>query len=115
MKQSLRQKRVSSLIKSELSRFLLDIPQEDAATLISITNVDMSSDLKTAYITLSVFGDASKEKILDAVNEKKGYFRKSIASTIKLKYNPQLIFSLDPTSEYEKRIDDLIDRIKKNE
>ncbi len=103
------------MIKSELSRLLLDLPKEDVSTLISIMNVDMSSDLKTAYITLSVYGDQSKEKILDAVNERAGYLRKSIASTIKLKYNPLLIFSLDPTPEYEKRIDDLISKIKKNE
>jgi ribosome-binding factor A len=115
MKQSRRQKRVSSLIKSEISRLLFELPQEDASTLISIMNVDMSSDLKTAYITLSVYGNQSKEKILDAVNERAGYLRKSIASTIKLKYNPLLIFSLDPTAEYEKRIDNLIDRIKENE
>jgi ribosome-binding factor A len=115
MKQSRRQKRVSSLIKNELSRLLIDLPLDNSSTLISITNIDMSPDLKNAYITLSVFGDQPKEKVLEKVNDKKGYLRKSIASAIKLKYNPLLIFSLDPAPEYEKRIDDLIDKIKKNE
>jgi ribosome-binding factor A len=73
----------------------------------------MSADLKTAYVDLSILGSASKEEIFDLINKRKSYLRKIIASKIKLKYNPMLIFSLDESCNYEKRIDDLLKKIEK--
>jgi len=75
----------------------------------------MSPDLKTAHIYLSIFGGEQKETILGLLDKKKGYLRKSIASKVKLKYNPLLIFSLDQSPEYEAKIDKLLENIKKNE
>ena len=110
-----RQKRVGSLIKEEVSRLLLEGIQDSSSYLITVTRVEMSSDLKTAYIYLSVFGSEKKETILELLEARKGHLRKSIASKVKLKYNPMLIFSLDPSTEYEERIDSAIKKIKKNE
>ena len=75
----------------------------------------MTSDLKTAHVYLSTFGCQEKEKILDLLHRKTGYLRKSIASKVKLKYNPMLFFSYDPGPDYETKIDKLIEYIKKNE
>lgn len=75
----------------------------------------MSKDLKTAYIFISLFGCREKEKILDLIEKRKGFLRKSIASKTKLKYNPLLNFSLDEMPEYEKRIDKIIKNMRKNE
>jgi len=110
-----RQKRVASLIKEELSRLLIEEIQDSSSGLITVTRVEMSPDLKTAYIYLSIFGGEQQETILELLNKKKGYLRKSIASKVKLKYNPMLIFSFDPNPEYEEKIDRLIENIKKNE
>jgi len=75
----------------------------------------MSKDLKTARILLSIFPDREKEAILELINKRTGYLRKTIASKTKLKYNPLLIFSLDPSPDYEQRIDKLISNIKNGE
>ena len=75
----------------------------------------MSSDLRSAYIYLSIFGSEKKETVLELLEARKGHLRKSIASKVKLKYNPMLIFSLDPSTEYEERIESAIKKIKKNE
>lgn len=115
MSDSRRQKRVSSLIKEELSRLLIELIQDSSSGLITITRLEMSKDLKTAYIFISLFGCREKEKILDLIEKRKGFLRKSIASKTKLKYNPLLNFSLDETPEYEKRIDKIIKNMRKNE
>jgi len=115
MSNSRRQKRVSSLIKEELSRLLIELIQDSSSGLITITRLEMSKDLKTAYIFISLFGCREKEKILDLIEKRKGFLRKSIASKTKLKYNPLLNFSLDETPEYEKRIDKIIKNMRKNE
>jgi len=75
----------------------------------------MSKDLKTARILLSIFPDREKEAILELINKRTVYLRKTIASKTKLKYNPLLIFSLDPSPDYEQRIDKLISNIKNDE
>jgi ribosome-binding factor A len=110
-----RQKRVASLIKEELSHLLIEGIQDSSSGLITITRVEMSPDLKTAHIYLSLFGGEQNEAIIELLDEKKGYLRKSIASKVKLKYNPLLIFSFDPNPDYEAKIDKLIENIRKDE
>jgi ribosome-binding factor A len=110
-----RQKRVASLIKEELSRLLVEEIQDSSSGLITITRVEMGPDLKTAHIYLSIFGGKQKETILELLDKEKGYLRKSIASKVKLKYNPLLIFSFDPNPDYEAKIDKLLENIRKDE
>jgi ribosome-binding factor A len=113
MDESRRQKRVSSLIKEELSRLFIQSFQDSASGLITVTRVSMSADLKTAFVDLSILGPSSKEDIFELINKRKSYLRKMIASRIKLKYNPMLIFSLDESFDYEKKIEDILKKIDK--
>lgn len=115
MQESRRQKRVSNLIKEELSRLIIESFQDSTSGLITITHVSMSKDLKTAHVYLSVIGHSPKQEILDLLNERQGYLRKAVASKTKLKYNPLLIFSLDDSFEYEERIQNVIKTLNKNE
>ncbi len=115
MEESRRQKRVSKAIKEELSRHIIESFQDSTSGLITITHVSMSKDLKNAYVYLSILGDSPKQEILDLFNERRGYLRKAIATKIKLKYNPLLIFSLDNSFEYEEKIQKVMKMLKKNE
>jgi ribosome-binding factor A len=107
-----RAKKVASLIKETLSRILIRDFQGAGAGLITVTRVEMTPDLQAAHVYLSFFGDIEACATLDLLEKRKGYIRKSIASEVKLKYNPTLIFSQDPTPEYQNRIDSLIERLK---
>ncbi|MFQ6037071.1 MAG: 30S ribosome-binding factor RbfA [Candidatus Aminicenantales bacterium] len=115
MKETRRQKRVSSLIKEELSRLLISSIQDSSSGLITVTRVRMSSDLKTAYVEVSVLGHSPKEEILELIDQKKGHLRKAVASRTKLKYNPMLVFSLDETWEKEEKIDKILKKLGKDE
>ncbi len=103
------------MIKESLSRVLVREIQDSSSGIITLTRVETSPDLKTASIYLSIFGQADREALLALLEKRKGYLRKCIASEVKLKYNPDLIFYLDPTPEYETRIDRLIEQLKKDE
>lgn len=113
MTESLRQKRIASLVKEELSRLLLQEFQDQASGLLTVTRVEMTGDLRTAHIYLSVFGYPAGERIIKELNRRQGYLRKCVASRVKLKYNPSLIFSLDDTAEYQEKIDRIIKTLKK--
>jgi ribosome-binding factor A len=115
LQESRRQKRVSNVIREELSRLFIESIQDATSSLITITRVSMSKDLKAAYIHLSILGGSPKEDILEMINSRIGYFRKVIASKTKLKYNPMLFFSLDERFDIEARIDEVIKKLKNNE
>ncbi|MFQ6069490.1 MAG: 30S ribosome-binding factor RbfA [Candidatus Aminicenantales bacterium] len=112
--ESRRQKRVGNLIKEELSRLLIEDIQSSFSGLMTITGVRMSGDLKTAYIDISLFRKENKEEIMDYLEKRKGHLRKAIASRVKLKYNPLLIFYLDRSQELEERIEKLLKKTKKD-
>ena len=112
MTESRRQKKVASLIKEVLSHSLIESLQDSFSGLITVSKTRMTPDLKTAHVYLTYFGQKEDKSILEILEKRKGYLRKSIASKIKLKYNPLLIFSLDPTREYEENIDKILERLK---
>lgn len=112
--ESQRQKRVSSLIKEELSRLLIEVIQDSSSGLITVTSVEVSKDLRSAYVYLSLLGTQDKDRLLGLLEKRKGFLRKSIASRVKLKYNPMLIFSLDETSDYQEKIEKVLKDIHKD-
>jgi len=109
-----RQKRVAGLIQDKVSRVFIQDIQRLFLCLITVTRVEMPADLKSATVYLTVMGSDDPARILEAIRQRSGYFRKILASAVNLKYNPELFFVLDPVPEYEARIDDLIARTKKN-
>ncbi len=113
MTESRRQKKVSSLIKEALSRILIESIQDSSSSLVSISKVQLTSDLKTAHVYLSCFNQEPDPSILEKLESRKGYLRRSLASKTNLKYNPMLIFLIDPSRAYEENIDKILKRIKK--
>ncbi len=117
MSSSLRQKKVASLVRQELSHVLLDFFHGEDAGPVSITRVDMTNDLKTAHVFLSFFNNQKQEHLLKELDRRKRYLRKLIAPKIDLKYNPLLIFSIDPLLSIDEKLDNIFANInsEKNE
>jgi ribosome-binding factor A len=109
-----RTRRVAELIRSELSRLLITEFQDPASGLLTVTRVEMTPDLLTARVFLSVFGAADPAALLDRLERSRGALRRALASRVKLKYNPELFFALDPGPEHQDRIDRLIEETKRH-
>jgi ribosome-binding factor A len=110
---SFRTRRVAELIRAELSRLLLVGFQEPGTGLLTVTRVEMTPDLMTARVFLSVFGGDPAAQ-LARIEQHQGALRRALASRVKLKYNPELFFVLDPGPEHQDRIDHLIEETKKH-
>jgi ribosome-binding factor A len=108
-----RDKRIGALIKEAVSPLLIKEFQDADSGFLTVTRVEMTADLRTARIFISVFGSADRTALLDRLNQGAGSLRKAVASRVKLKYNPLLIFVLDPGPDHEARIDELIKLAKK--
>ncbi|MCI4445409.1 MAG: 30S ribosome-binding factor RbfA [Candidatus Aminicenantes bacterium] len=111
---SYRAKRVSHLIQQEISKYLIEELPEMVGFL-TVTKVEMPPDLLTAKISVSVLEKERRESILKLLERKTPYFRKLLANRLNLRYNPQLIFVIDTSVDYEEKIDHLLDIIKKDE
>ncbi len=113
-----RTRRVAELVRAELSRLLLLEFQDPSSGLITVTRVEMTPDLLTARVFLSVFGGPDPAVLLDRLERGRGALRRALrralASRVKLKYNPELFFALDPGPERQDRIDRLIEETKKH-
>lgn len=111
-----RTKRVAELIKIEISRMLIEEFQDPADGIVTVTGVDITGDLRTAKVRFSVYGSDDPSTFLELLEKKKGLIRHSLASRVRLKYNPDLIFVPDETPEYQERIDRLLEKAgKKND
>ena len=80
---------------------------------ITITEVNVSPDLKNAKVYVMPLGGTNKLDVLNSLNNAMGRIKKIISSNISLRQTPKLIFKIDETFEYAKKINDILDKIKK--
>ena len=80
---------------------------------ITITEVNVSPDLKNAKVYVMPLGGVNKADVLNGLNKVTGRLKKIISSNISLRQTPKLIFKIDETFEYAKKINDILDKIKK--
>ena len=79
---------------------------------ITITEVNVSPDLKNARVYIMPLGGENKLNVLNSLNKATGRLKKIISNNINLRQTPKLIFMIDDTFEYAKKINDILDKIK---
>ena len=80
---------------------------------ITITEVNISPDLKNAKVYVMPLGGENKTDVLKSLNKVTGRLKKIISSNISLRQTPMLTFQIDETFEYAKKISKILDKIKK--
>ncbi len=80
---------------------------------ITITEVNVSPDLKNAKVYVMPLGGKKKSDVLNSLNKATGRLKKIISSNLSLRQTPKLIFKIDETFEYAKKINDILEKIKK--
>ena len=94
---SRRSDRINGLLRQEISVLLSrEIKDPRLNGVISITQVETSSDLRNARVFVSVMGDDdTKDAALDGIRSAATFLRRSLRDRLKLRYVPFLKFSLD--------------------
>ena len=113
---SQRQLRVGEELRHLISNALLresfyDQIIED--NTITITEVNVSPDLKNAKVYIMPLGGENKLEVLDSLNKSNGRIKKLISSNINLRQIPKLQFKIDETFEYAKNIENILQKVKK--
>ena len=114
---SQRQLRVGELIKQNLGQIFLrneaKIPSFNT-NLITITEVKMSSDLKSARAYIIPLGGKEIDKTVKTLTEFSYLVRKALSKKLDIKFLPKLHFVGDKSFDYAERIEKLI-KINNNE
>jgi len=113
---SQRQLRVGEMIKQALGMLFI----RDEAKLpnistkeITVTEVRMSPDLKTAKIFVMPLGGKNAEKIIEKLKEFSFMIRKVLSKKIVMKFLPKLYFVKDESFDYAEKIEKLIKQTNK--
>jgi len=110
----IRTRRVAELIRDELGRLLLAEFRDADSGLLTVTRVEVTPDLLSARVYLSIYGGRDPQGLFERIERSRGALRHALASRLKLKYNPQLFFALDPGPEHQDRIDRILEETKKH-
>lgn len=110
---SIRTERVASVIQQALTRPMSRLASELSAGFITVTSVRMSPDLRIAKVYLSVFGGkATPEKVLARIEDQAKHIRHDVASSVQLRYAPELRFYLDDTLDHIDKIGNLLKKVR---
>ena len=108
---SLRLARVNELIKREIGNFLRRRYRSETVCW-TITDVDVSADLRNGTVAYSVIGDEMKAReALLFFRKHTGEIRKEVSKHVVLKYSPKLTFVQDFGIERVNRVMEILDEL----
>ncbi len=111
---NLRIRRVSELIKQEVS----DIVRRDVSAgeigFLTVTGAEVAADLKTARIYISMIGPkANRPAALALLQRNRAHIQHELGKRVVLKYLPHLEFVYDESLERGDRLLHIMDEIEK--
>lgn len=104
-----RLERVGDLLKEELSELILREVKDPRIGFVTITGVRVSADLRHArvYVVTHETGE-KQERTLEGLQSARGFLRGVLGRRLRLKYIPDLSFSVDETLEQGFRIHEIL-------
>jgi ribosome-binding factor A len=113
-----RSTRVAEAIKEEVGSILL-LRLKDSrvqSERVSVTNVEVTGDLRHATIFVSILGDDEvKKDTMTGLKSAAGFIRSEIGRNIKLRATPEVHFKIDDSIEHGANIAALLHRIKQEQ
>ncbi len=106
------QKEISSIVSGPLKNKFPEL-----GGLISVTEVDVAPDLKTAKVYISIYAASPEvqERSLSIIRERGGFVRHELALVMRTRTVPELTFLPDRSFEYGAKMDALFADLHKDE
>ena len=115
---SQRQLRVGELVKQNLGELFIrneaKIPSLNCK-LITVTEVRMTPDLKTARVYVIPLGGVETKETVKILTEYSHLVRKALSKRLDIKFLPKLTFVEDNSFEYAEKIEKIIKKNKDND
>lgn len=111
--QGKRLERVNQLIKEEISRLLQRELKDPRLGFVTVTEVEVTPDLKTAKVFVSVLGtDEQWARSLQALESARGFIWSWLRRHLDLRVTPEIVFRPDHSMEHAARMQALLADLK---
>ena len=110
--------RINEEIQKELSSLIRNLKDPRVQdTMISITHVETTPDLRWAKVYVSFLQEDRAKEALKGLKSAGGYLRRELGSALNLRYTPELNWALDDSITYGAKMMKLINslEVKKDE
>ena len=93
--------RINEEIQKELSSLIRNLKDPRVQnTMISITHVETTPDLRYAKVYVSFLQEEKAEDAMKGLKSAGGYLRRELGNALKLRYTPELVWALDDSITY---------------
>ncbi len=109
-----RKDRVASELKKAIS-YIIEFETNDSRLKeVTLTDLVLTDDLRHAkiFVSMELILEENRKDVMKALNNAKGFIRKSLSSRIRLRYMPTLNFQYDDSINYGFKVDDILRGIK---
>ena len=83
-----------------------------SGTMISITRVETTPDLRYAKVFVSFLEENKAAEAMKGLKSAGGYLRREVANDLKLRYTPELVWALDDSIVYGAKLLSLINSLE---
>ena len=105
--------RINEEIQKELANLLRKVKDPRVAeTMISITRVETTPDLRYAKVCVSFLEEAKAEGAMKGLKSAGGWLRRELGRALNLRHTPELMWDLDDSITYGARMLKLINSLE---
>jgi len=110
----LRIEKLQELIKQEVGKMLLYDIKDPRIGFVTVTEVEMTGDLREAKIYVSIMGnDEQIKNSMEGLQSALGFIRREIGKRIRLRFTPEISFAPDKSLDYSEHIQKLLLKIER--
>ena len=112
---SVKTERLGNMLHREISNILMTEIKDEDLKFVTITKVDLSSDLSYAKVYFTTLNE-DKEKVIKDINGAKKYIRSILMKKkIEMRVIPELSFVYDESIDYGNKIESIIEKIHEDD
>ena len=105
--------RINEEIQKELASLIRNLKDPRVQdTMISITHVETTPDLRFAKVYVSFLQEDKAEGALKGLKSAGGYLRRELSHALNLRYTPELVWALDDSITYGAKMLALINSLE---
>lgn len=109
---SIKTERLANLLVKEISEILMTEIKDEDIKFVTITHIDLSSDLSYAKVYCTVLNINNKDKCIHDLNGASGFIKSElIKRKLEMRKIPELNFVFDDSIEYGNKIEKIIKEI----
>ena len=103
--------RINEEIQKELSELIRQLKDPRVQTMLSITRVETTPDLRYTKVYVSVLEESRSSEAIRGLKSAAGWLRRELGARLQLRCTPEPVFVLDDSLKYGAHMFDLLSRL----